>query len=612
MATETKKRNPFDLPERYAASSLEEEYDRDEFKQWVDNLPIGNVGQTARKLYDAITKLGRLDISPLERFEALEFIRTPLSHVLESLASHYVLDPLPLPKREGRIAKLRHELLIRTVVAYKVVVDQFNDESFTGHLLHKRAHTEAIHRVLFYLGSILLHSYQLYQRAPSYIWGEIHHIYRYAVENELHGKEVLSEDAEADETLSAEDLYKQILLLALAGPYRLLKGEVVKLYSALKRWASVVEIAPLRKSVDAGSCFAVDANADQPPVRANADALKSLSEGWLLITDELERHLEMEIGEIQEGEEPRGAMRPKMAQGKISGELVAKLMLAWGMGSSRSVERSESPGQVVMACGLEVLYGLMGGEIRPDFEQRRLGFEVRSEITEDAFGKRKRLEQDEFLVAADEDLTELVEAELEIEPAVMADPKQICTRVCEIFDRSANGYHLAFSGIGDSRARVGELVGISESSGEKTGKKWHLAVIRWMRMKKSKWLEFGVELLQGDVEPVAITRKRGVGGITDYWCGFLQHMSDDKTILLMPPFYANNKDKISLAREGRRYEVNLSYALERTDSFAQYLFEYRKDSGRGGAGDEVGSDALIEEEGPLQDAEDFESIWENL
>jgi hypothetical protein len=609
VATKTEKTNPFDLPERFTASSIEEEYDRDQFRQWVEDLPVGNVGQTARKLYDATARLGCLDISPLERFEALELIRAPLDSVLESLASHYILDPLPLPKRERSIARLRQELLLKVAVAYKVVVDQFNDESFTGHLLHKRAHTEAIHRVLFYLGSILLHSYQLYQSAPRHIWGEIHDIYRYAVGNELHGKEVLSEDA--DETLSVEDLYKQILLLALAGPYRLLKGEVVKLYSVLKGWAPVSEIVPLHAPLSADASFLVIAGADQPPVRTTADVLRSIEEGWLLVTDKLERHLESEFGDSLKEVGPAGAMRPQTARDKISTELAAKLMLAWGMGSDRSAERLESPGQVVLACGLDVLYGLMGGEVQPDFEQRRLGFEVRSESIEDVFGKRRRVKHDEYLLFADEDLSKLAETKLEIEPAAsMVDPEKVCTKLCQVFDRSATGFHLLYSGEGDTRARVGELVGLSENSREETGSKWQLGVIRWMRTKRSRWMEFGVELLQGDVQPVAITRNRGLGDITDYWCGFLQHFSDGRSILLMPPFYANSEDRIAFAVDGETQQIDLSYALERTDSFAQYLFDIKRKADNDRSAGKHWSETLEEEEGLLQEGMNFESLFD--
>ncbi len=612
MASEKRKRNPFSIPQRRASLTLEEEYDRKEFKLWVDDLPIGNIGQTARKIFDALTRLSHVDISPLERQEALEFLQVPLQHVLESLAGHYILDPLPLPKKDYQVARLRLELLARTVVAYKVVVDQFNDESFTGHMLHRRVHAEAVYQVLSYLGHILLHCYQLYQNVPHHVWEEVHQIYRYALENELHGKEVYAKDRDGDEKQSTEDLYKQLLLLALAGPYRLLKGEVPKLYSALQRWAPNVRIAPLHEPISDRAGFAVDINADQPPVRANADALESISEGWLLITEKLGQLLGEELERMQSDTQLPGVTRPKMAQGEITGELISKLMLAWGVGASRSVERSDSLGQVVMICGLDALYGAMGGEVQPDFEQRRLGFEVTSSAVEDVFGARKFLERDEFVIAADEGLSELMDTKLEIEPAPKPGGGNLCTKVCEVFDQSVNGYHLIFSGAGDSRARVGELVGIGKGPGAAKGESWQLGVIRWMRTKKSKWLEFGVELLQGDVEPVAITRERGTGDITDYWCGFLQHLEDKKTILLMPPFFANDQDRISLIRDGRKHSISLNCALDRTDSFAQYLYDIKTETGKPAPGAGVKSASFAEEADRLIADMDFDSLWKSL
>ncbi len=612
MASENQKRNPFRIPQRRASLTLEEEYDRKEFKLWVEELPIGNIGQTARKIFDALTRLSHVDISPLERQEALEFLQAPLDHVLESLAGYYILDPLPLPKKDRQIARLRLELLARSVVAYKVVVDQFNDESFTGHMLHRRAHADAVYQVLSCLGLILLHCYQLYQSVPRHVWAEIHQTYRYARENELHGKEVFAKDRDGQDKQSTEDLYKQLLLLALAGPYRLLKGEVPKLYSALQRWAPITEIASLHQSVSDKSSFVVDINADQPPVRANADILGSINEGWMLITDKLELLLGKELERIQGDTQRPGVTRPKMAQGEITGELISKLMLAWGVGTSRGAERSDSLGNVVMICGLDALYGVMGGEVQPDFEQRRLGFEVSSSEVEDVFGRRKFLERDEFVISADNGLSELMDGKLEVEPAPKPDGGNLCTKVCEIFDQSVNGYHLVFSGAGDSRARVGELVGIREGPDAAKEGNWQLGVIRWMRTKKSKWLEFGVELLQGDVEPVAITRERGTGDITDYWCGFLQRLDDETTILLMPPFFANDQDRIFLIRDGRKHTINLNCALDRTDSFAQYLYDVSTETGKPAVGAKVKSASFAEETDRLMAEMDFESLWKSL
>jgi hypothetical protein len=89
-------------------------------------------------------------------------------------------------------------------------------------------------------------------------------------------------------------------------------------------------------------------------------------------------------------------------------------------------------------------------------------------------------------------------------------------------------------------------------------------------------------------------------------------MGDGKTILLMPPFYANSHDRIDLAIEGKMHQVKLNYALECTDSFAQYLFKFRKTGDSSTAGKEQGSETLQEEESQLLGDIDFESILEEL
>jgi hypothetical protein len=123
-------------------------------------------------------------------------------------------------------------------------------------------------------------------------------------------------------------------------------------------------------------------------------------------------------------------------------------------------------------------------------------------------------------------------------------------------------------------------------------------------------MEFGVELLQGDVQPVAITRNRGLGDITDYWCGFLQHFSDGRSILLMPPFYANSEDRIAFAVDGETQQIDLSYALERTDSFAQYLFDIKRKADNDRSAGKHWSETLEEEEGLLQEGMNFESLFD--
>ncbi|MGB1923071.1 MAG: hypothetical protein ACPHM2_07575, partial [Alcanivorax sp.] len=44
-------------------------------QQWVDALPIMNMGETARQLYQFIQELNRLQIDSKQRFQLLEVVR---------------------------------------------------------------------------------------------------------------------------------------------------------------------------------------------------------------------------------------------------------------------------------------------------------------------------------------------------------------------------------------------------------------------------------------------------------------------------------------------------------------------------------------------------------
>lgn len=617
MTTHNQPANPFALPPRSAGSSSDgAEYDRKEFKQWVENLPIGHVGQTSRDLHKILDSLGYVNITPIERFEALEMLQPPLRFALDSLTSHYLLDPLPLPKREHLIARLRQELMIKCVVAYKVVLEQFHDESFTGYLLHKHARAEALRRVLFYLGQLLLHSYQLYQEVPPYIWREIHGIYHYAVENELYQRDPLRENGTKElDALSAEGLYKQILLLALAGPYQLMKGDVIKVYSALKKWASSADLLPLKGQPETTAGFVVDVLSDQPPSPHGAQSRKQVSNGWFLGTERLRKVLETALRDAA-GDPQAGAARPLQAAGNLSVDLVAKLALVWGLGLSRQDKRSGVSGKILMTCGIEAMYDVLGGERQPNMTEQRLGFKVTSDEERPESRTAKQLARDEYVIDAGPELNLKVaepRPESDSQPAgekaaEEAGAAKVCTKICTIVDHSSNGYHLTFSGGGDSRVRVGELVGLRPAATESTGSgAWQLGVIRWLHTQKTARLSFGVELFGGEIRPIAIRRERGGSGVVDYWCGFQELCEDGRSTLILPAFYAADGDRLFLTHNGDAQAIRLQQPLQRSDSFVQFWYEVVSDKTAGKAQVSAAGQA------PGQGIDtEFESIWQSL
>jgi hypothetical protein len=610
--------NPFIIPERQAPDGRKKKFDFKGFNLWVAELPTGNVGKTAMEIYGEIDRLNRLEISTIERFEALEVLQQPLHFVLESLASHYLNEPLPLSERERMIARTRADLMKRTVVAYKIVLEQMHEESFAGHLLHKHARIEALHRVVYYLGLLLLHYYQIYQEYPEHIWREINGIYNYAESEGLHKKEISSEDTQVIQQSSIVDLYKQSLLLSLAGPYRLLKGEVEKVYQALNRWARLAELVSIKETISSNTRFVVDLEADHPPCFFHSCSKAEIEKGWILKTDALESFLSEELVRIQGEQGQPGSMRPQDVPDAVSSELRAKLMLIWGIGVSRSDSRSAGSGEVLMACGIKHIYSLFGGKLMPASD--KVSVET---FTGEKKEGAKQLERDEYVLDSGPGFSTIVKRKSELgseeegqEPTQEAKDEFIeevvlesQEKICQVVNRSAHGYFLAWSGSGDSRSRVGELVAINDNApmnGKVNG--WRLGVIRWLRAELPALLEFGVEMLEGVAEPVVVHRKRVDEGITDNWHGLLLKREEGVSTLITPPFYATNQDRISVEREGVEEHVALHQTLQCTDSFVQFHYD-----GQSGA-DIAFRDEMPEtiEEVGKSASDEFEALFKDL
>jgi hypothetical protein len=121
-------------------------------------------------------------------------------------------------------------------------------------------------------------------------------------------------------------------------------------------------------------------------------------------------------------------------------------------------------------------------------------------------------------------------------------------------------------------------------------------------------MEFGVELLAGEFEPVMVQCRRGSGNKTDSWSGFLQHLEDEVVHLIVSPLHLEEDDRVVLIDAGAEQPITLHDQLELTDTFAQYSFSRISTPVAENKGS-VSADSV--EDGDAMSAE-FDSIWESL
>ena len=91
-------------------------------REWVDGLPMMNVGETSRQVFQTLQELTRLQVDAPERLELLEILRPTVHAVCNALAKHYLNQSVMLPERATKVATLAQAMQSHLATGYKSVV----------------------------------------------------------------------------------------------------------------------------------------------------------------------------------------------------------------------------------------------------------------------------------------------------------------------------------------------------------------------------------------------------------------------------------------------------------------------------------------------------------
>jgi hypothetical protein len=539
---------------------------------------MANIGETTRLLFEALTDLNQQDIPAAQRFKVLEMMRKPVRYVTDHMKKHFVGQPLPLAEKNVKVARLCREVSHILATGYKVLV--MEQIAGVGRSDRKLLIT-ALHRSTRLLSSVLLKAYQVYESYPDSVWLEIHSLYRYAEANNLHNTPVSDDDVRSGKPVTIADAYKQILLLALACPYRLRQAEAEDIYQALEVWAP---FADLQKVGEKGkTLFSTNLDSDQPPSYlvlrepgANRNACRALNTSRL----------------AEQVREALSASRsPKKASPVTLGtQTLRHLMLVWGVMPKRRYSRVNDSSEVVVAVGLSAIHYFVSGEAAfnnaPDSAQfcpqldSQTGAAVPGEQaqfaarevssrqgqTPDVWEMRYRIESQ----AAPSNV------EMAVARAAAGHPIDTSQRAqnWKMVNVSAGGYCLLWDNPEATRAQVGELLGIREE-GDPDTFHWRLGVIRWLKCPDKPGLELGVQMLSPGAVAVAARLDKGKAGSEEFTRGLLlpeiASIQQQSTLLLpSPPFRAG--DTAVANCQGKLVRLRLTKLVENTGSFAQFQF----------------------------------------
>ena len=588
------------IQQRSAPGKLDFDPKPEAVQRWITALPMVNTGETTRLLYQSLGGLNQMDMAPAQRFRVLELLRSPVFYVLDVMKKHVVGQTFPLNEKARKIARLTQELLREMGDGYKIVV--MAEVSGNGLRRDTRTLNTALHRAMQCLSQQLLKAYQVYSPHPEDVWSDIHQLYQYAETHALHGGVIGDVPESGASASSIELLYRQILLLALACPYRMRQGEVEQVHGRLQQWAVHSRLSPMARPGQPAGLFMVNLGIDEPPTYLSLrHGGTNEAQCRVLDTADLAEDIRKALSE-QHGNDTGSALNE---------HTLRRLMLAWGVMPKRRFSRSQQSARVSVAMGLaathyfvsgEAAFSPAGGTLESSQYQERPDFQPEPVQTERGHTP---------------DIWELEPVSLDSQSPIQAPQKHrvdmpggleseqkqggLQAHDWHMINVSAGGYCLLWDRMENSRAQVGELVGIREHD-DPDAFHWHLGVVRWMKCNTG--LELGVQMLSPGAVAVGARPYPATSREPQFSRVLLlpeiPSLGQPATLLLSsPPFRTGGTAIIN--SHGREVRVKLDKLVENTGSFAQFQFTTLEGNSS--------SPQAAEKKRTAAEQQEFDDIW---
>lgn len=585
-----------------------------ELKHWVTDLPIANIGETARQVYKTLVAFNRIEMPTLVRAEAIESFREPVRFVNSNMTRHYAESGFPLSSKAKKASQLSYELCAETAIAYKIII---KEQLASGNAkFDQKLVIVAIHRALQYLGQALFHSYLSYSNPKPGVWREIHFLYTWAAQNHVHNipvKEMVKQRWR-QKNRSIEDLYKSYVLMSTTSPQRLRQSQIRRVHDKLNEWSKLVKVKPLQESSHSSGVFYLNLWSDRPPLKSINAAERGDSRFRAFDLSAL-------LGTLRDDFDDSSWESPTRLEDP--GELLPRSLLrllirGWNKSQERRFARTQLNIELDVVVGLSTLHHLLDQEKQPNVQMVAETEETSAPATAAgnlswndsvfstlAIASPVKGSQGDSIFADSMNIASTLLGENNQSSNWMT---QKPTDINELFsvltyNESAEGYCLSWQGAVPPKVRVGDMLGIRS---DKTPGEYSLGIVRWLKYLQDDRLYLGVQIISPTCDSATLipSAKMSSNLKNHFRCLLLNGDGLDK-------------DQLGLITDTREFELNtistlvtafgahqirLTDWLESSNSFIQYQFEYVEDI------QSASSEDKMEKDQPS----DFNQLWDDL
>jgi len=568
-------------------------------KQWVKDLPMANVGETSRQLYQAIIELNKLMIAPNLRSQLLEIIRKPIHYICQELSKHFLNQSIVLSEKQQKIANLAQAMQVHLANGFKIVM--FDSITHITNEKTRKGFACAAHRMMSEYGLVLLRANQLYTLAPKGLWLDMHRVFKFSETIDLLKYIITDDENKHQKETRIDQAYKQNILLSCSRPNQLRQTDIQTAYEAFEIWSDYVEVGA---EYSANAVFVINMEQDQPP-RYRSLLHDSLTEHYYgFDTAELVDRLTEHLSSLQQkqGDGSSHLTSPR----NVSDELINHLNHAFGILTKRTFKRIANQGSLNLCIGLSASHYYASGEV--EFHTQMLHRNVSNIQSDDnIFLTQARHQGDAWSGAYDTgghttSQTAPVGSDISFNRPV--DTNETYPHyVIPLINTSPGGYCLQWSGEVPKNIQAGEIISLRETENQA----WSIAVIRWIRHIKKKGTQIGIELLAPNAQPCGVQLLHRTGDPSEYLRGMLlPELSGigQAATLITPRLPFQSGHKVSIKLSDTETKCQLEKRVSATGSFSQFELSQTAHF--------KGEDILAKKEASQESEDDFDSLWPTL
>lgn len=575
-------------------------FDSDEaaVNAWVAKLPMTNVGQTTRMLFQALTELNTVRLVPAKRMAMLEQLRTPIYYISNALSKHFLNQPIVLPKKSRKVAALDFEIHQLLATGYLLVVTHSIALASGNNKTEKIQIASALHRVITEHSRNIQRQTQLYEPIISNSWRDLHQFYSLARQQDVLNHMV---DDQEFGRCTVEESYIRVLLFGCSKPNQLRQDDLERLFKPATAWAAhcTLEVG----ADDSDSLFIVDLLDDKPAIYRELHKSPTGPQLIGLNTQQLSEHL----SQIRQDTDP-DKLNISIDNCLISNDLLSHLIVAWSLTANRSLIRLVSNSQLELCIGLNTTHHFLSNEANFESLVDEPGGTAYSVQNENRFMETKAnpIRPKDLWDSPYEANLEKSDAALKSIDYQVRNSKKTTPAVANkyssypvtVMNSSENGYCIEIPDETGAQVKAGEIIGTRETGTDN----WVTAVIRWVSHSSDEKTQMGIELICANASPFGGRIMAKTGGRKEYMRVILLPeitTTNQPNTLLTPRFPFRSGQKLTLNQYGKRRQIKLGKKLNRTGTYNQF---------------EIQEVAILRQQIDENNADNggFDSLWNQL